>query len=168
MQRNNQTGYHSDLMTTQITLAANERLNHINPVKMDLIREGSKGVATNRERTPYFGFAYEFSLILAAICLWPAIILSVATTGLFPYMFNMVSSVLYMLGGISCGWSVMFYKKQEQSIAGENCKNSEYSVRFGKKDLYRSGIIGGLLGAVFSVLFYWFGIWVALHPRGGS
>lgn len=168
MNRSNKKDFHSDLMTTQITLVANERLNHINPVKMILIRKGAKTTSTNRERTPYFEFAYEFALILAAICLWPAIIFSVVTSGLFPYTFNIVSSVLYTLGGISCGWSTMFYKKKEQSIAVDDCKNPEYSVRFDKKDLFRSGIIGGLWGFVFAGLLYWFGIWVALHPRGGG
>lgn len=168
MRRSNKEDFHSDLLTTQIALTANEQLNHINPVKMSLIRKGAKITSTNQERTPYFGFAYEFTLILASIFLWPAIIISVVTSGLFPYMFNVVSSVLYALGGMSCGWSIMFSKKKEQSIAGYDCKNPEYSVRFGKKDLWQSGVIGGLLGLGWAVLLYWFGVWVGLHPRGGA
>lgn len=168
MQTNHQAKYHSDSVTTRIILAVNKRLNHINPAKIDSVRKSSEENSTSRERTPYFGFAYEFTLMLTSICLVPAIIISVITTGLFPYMFNIVSSTMYIMGGISCGWSIMFYKKQEQSISEENYESAQCFVHFSKKDLFRSAIIGGLLGIIWAVLFYWLGIWIHSHPRGGS
>lgn len=159
--------YHSDSMVTQLILSANERFNHDDPVKMNVIVKGSKTSSINWDRTPYFEFAYNIFLVPATILIWPAIIISVISFAVNPYTFNMVSCLLYASFGIISGWAVMLYNRQQESKIVDYFNTPEYSVHFDKKNLWQAGIIGGLLGLGWAVVFYWTGIWIHLHPRGG-
>lgn len=168
MHRSHQKVYHSDSIITQLLLGANEYLHHDDPVIMDAIVKGSKTTSINWDRTLYFEFAYSVLLAPATILIWPAIIISTISMVVKPYMFNMMSCVLYALFGVIAGLSTMLYNKQEESKMVDYSKTPEYSVFFSKKDLWRSGIMGGLSGISFAILFYWFGIWLHLHPRGSG